>query len=159
MIEASEFRRVMGHFATGVTVVTTRRGDGSPCGLAANAFASVSLSPLLVLVCLDNRSDTRACIGDAGHFAVNVLEERGGETLSRRFSTYGIEDKFTGVAHRSEHTGAPVLDDALAWLDCRVTQALAAGDHTVFFGEVLAADAREGTPLVYYRGGYGRFVP
>jgi flavin reductase (DIM6/NTAB) family NADH-FMN oxidoreductase RutF len=159
MIDGSEFRRVMGHFPTGVAIVTTQRGDGRPCGLAANAFASVSLAPMLVLICLDHDSDTHGCVVEAGYFAVNVLDDRRGETLSRRFSTYGVDDKFTGTAFRVETTGAPVLEDALAWLDCRVVQRVGAGDHTVFIGEVLAADAREGAPLVYYRGGYGRFAP
>ncbi|HEU0052619.1 MAG TPA: flavin reductase family protein, partial [Longimicrobium sp.] len=82
-----------------------------------------------------------------------------GETLARRFAASEVDAKFTGVAWRGEHTGAPVLDEALAWLDCRVAERLPGGDHTVFMGEVLGADAREGTPLVYYRGGYGRFAP
>jgi flavin reductase (DIM6/NTAB) family NADH-FMN oxidoreductase RutF len=159
MIDTIEFRRVMGHFASGVTVVTTVRGGGDPCGLTANAVCSVSLDPVLVLVCVERGADTHGCIEEAGKFAVNVLCEEGGESLSRRFATWGVDDKFRGVAWREERTGAPVLEDALAWLDCRVAETLQAGDHTIFLGEVVAADAREGTPLVYYRGGYGRFVP
>lgn len=159
MIDPIEFRRVMGHFATGVTVVTTVRGDGEPCGLTASAVCSVSVNPVLVLVCVEHDADTHGCIVAAGKFAVNVLAEEGGESLSRRFATYEVEDKFRGVAFREELTGAPVLEGSLAWLDCRVSQAVEAGDHTIFLGEVVAGDAREGTPLVYYRGGYGRFVP
>ncbi len=159
MIDTSEFRRVMGHFATGVAVVTGRHPDGRPCGLAVNAFCSVSLEPTLVLVCLEHISASHGCIREAGAFAVNVLEQQRGESLARRFSTWGFDDKFRGVAYREERTGAPVLDDALAWLDCRLTDTMPGGDHTIFLGEVLAADAREGTPLVYYRGGYGRFLP
>lgn len=159
MIEASEFRRVMGHFASGVTVVTARRSDGVPCGLTANSFCSVSLHPPLVLVCVEYAADSHNCIRDMGAFAINVLEEGRGEGLSRRFAEWGLEDKFRGVAHREERSGAPVLEDALAWLDCRIVEAISAGDHSIFLGEVIAADAREGTPLVYYRGGYGRFVP
>lgn len=159
MIDPSEFRRVMGHFASGVTVITARRADGTPCGLTVSAVASVSLQPTLILVCIEHGADSHACIAEAGAFAVNVLGGERGETLSRRFATRDAEEKFQGIAYHSEWSGAPVLEDALAWLDCRTTQTIAAGDHTVFFGEVMAADAREGSPLIYYRGGYGRFVP
>ena len=158
MIDPSEFRRVMGHFATGVTVVTARTPDGALCGLTVNAFASVSLEPTLVLICIEKEADSHDCLLAAGAFAVNVLDERRGESLSRRFATFGLRDKFLGVAFRQEWSGAPVLEDALAWLDCRVAELIPGGDHTVVLGEVIRADAREGTPLVYYRGGYGRFV-
>lgn len=157
MIDASEFRRVIGHFASGVAVVTSCRGDGSPCGLTASALASVSLDPTLVLVCVDTRSESHACIERAGVYAVNVLEEGRGETLARRFSDAPAHTRFDGTAWHPERTGAPVLDEALAWLDCRVESAFPAGDHTIFVGEVLSSDTREGTPLLYYRGGYGRF--
>lgn len=159
MIDPIEFRRVMGHFASGVTVVTTVRGDGEPCGLTASAVCSVSVNPVLLLVCVEHGADSHDCIVTAGRFAVNVLADEGGESLSRRFATYEVEDKFRGVAFREEITGAPVLEASLAWLDCRISQAVEAGDHTIFLGEVVAGDAREGTPLVYYRGGYGRFTP
>jgi flavin reductase (DIM6/NTAB) family NADH-FMN oxidoreductase RutF len=157
MIDPNEFRRVMGHYATGVAVVTTPRDDGAAAGLTVSAVTSVSLDPRLILVCVDRASDTHRLIEAAGCFAVNVLEEGMGETLARRFSDGDVEDRFRGIAWRTERTGAPVLDDALAWLDCRVSAALPGGDHTIFVGEVLHADAREGTPLLYYRGGYGRF--
>ncbi|MDB4950252.1 MAG: hypothetical protein JWM27_2901 [Gemmatimonadetes bacterium] len=157
MIEDTEFRRVMGHFATGVSVVTTLRADGHPTGLTLSALASVSISPTMLLVCLDRASETHRAIARFGAFAVNVLAEGTGEALARRFAAKS--DKFTGVAFRSEATGAPVLDDALAWMDCRVVQALPGGDHTIYMGEVVAGDACPGTPLVYYRGGYGRLAP
>lgn len=159
MVDTSEFRRVMGHFPTGVVVVTSRRPDRTPCGLTVNAFCSVSLNPALVLVCVEGKADSHDFIRDSGYFAVSVLDQHGGETLSRRFATDLEADKFRGVAYREEVTGAPVLENAIAWLDCQVAQAIPAGDHTVFLGEVIAADAREGSPLVYYRGGYGRFIP
>ena len=158
MIDPSEFRRVLGHFPTGVTIVTSLHEDGSPCGLTVNAFCSLSLEPPLVLVCVENEADSFACIGRAGVFAVNILQEEG-EALSRRFSTWGVGDKFRGIAYRSQTTGSPILESALAWADCRVTDRVAGGDHTIFIGEVLEADAHEGSPLVYYRGGYGRFLP
>jgi len=160
MIDTSDFRRVVGHFASGVTVVTTLRPDGRPCGLTASAVCSLSLEPTMLLVCVETASTSHRCIADSGVFAVNVLAGDGrGETLARRFSEEETDGKFTGVAFREEHTGAPVLDGALAWLDCRLAEQCGGGDHTVFIGEVVAADAGEGTPLVYYRGGYGRFVP
>jgi flavin reductase (DIM6/NTAB) family NADH-FMN oxidoreductase RutF len=159
MIDTAEFRRVMGHFPTGVAVVTSLQPDAEPRGMTVNAFCSVSLSPILVLVCIDRVADSHDCIRDSAVFAVSVLDEERGESLSRRFASDDIEDKFHGVAYREESTGAPVLDAAIAWLDCRVVQAVPAGDHTLFVGEVVAADAREGRPLVYYRGGYGRFNP
>jgi flavin reductase (DIM6/NTAB) family NADH-FMN oxidoreductase RutF len=159
MIDASHFRRVMGHFAAGVTVVTTVRDDGHPAGLTVSAVASVSLQPTLVLACVDRASESHAFIASSGVFALNVLEEGEGETLARRFGTSTGTDKFVGVAFHPERTGAPVLDTALAWIDCRVAAAHQAGDHTIFVGEVEAAETREGTPLLYYRGGYGRFAP
>ena len=159
MIDTSEFRRVLGHFPTGVSIVTSRQEGGRPCGLTVNAFASVSLEPMLVMVCVEKTADSHGCIEAAGIYAVNVLEEGRGEALSRRFATWGMDDKFRGVAYHEAKTGAPVLDAALAWADCRVIDAFPTGDHTIFIGEVVDADAREGRPLVYYRGGYGRFEP
>jgi flavin reductase (DIM6/NTAB) family NADH-FMN oxidoreductase RutF len=158
-MEASEFRRVMGHFPSGVTIVTTRLGDGRACGLTVNAFCSLSLEPPLVLVCVERDAESHACISAAGYFAVNVLSGDGGESLSRRFATFGVEDKFDGVAFRVGGTGAPLLDAALAWVDCRVHASYPGGDHTIFVGEVVAAEAVDGSPLVYYRGGYGGFNP
>jgi flavin reductase (DIM6/NTAB) family NADH-FMN oxidoreductase RutF len=157
MIEDSEFRRVMGHFATGVAVVTTLHPDGRPCGATVSAVSAVSLAPTLLLVCLDHASESNRALAQFGSFAVNVLAEGTGEALARRFA--GKEDKFQGVRYRREITGAPVLNDALAWMECRVVQALPTGDHTIYVGEVMAADAYPGTPLVYYRGGYGRLGP
>jgi flavin reductase (DIM6/NTAB) family NADH-FMN oxidoreductase RutF len=159
MIDGSEFRRVMGHFATGVAIVTARTADGSPCGLTVNEFSSGSLDPPRVLVCIERAALSHDHIQKAGAFVVNVLAEERGELLARRFSTWGVNEKFDGVAYRTELSGAPVLESALAWLECRVHEAVPAGDHTIFVGEVLDADAHEGRALVYYRGGYGRFSP
>jgi flavin reductase (DIM6/NTAB) family NADH-FMN oxidoreductase RutF len=158
MMDSSDYRRVIGHFTSGVTVVTTLRPDGRPCGLTASAVCSVSLEPTMLLVCVETGAESHDCIERAGYFVVNVLAEGKGETLARRFADWDADDKFTGVAYRAELTGAPVLDEALAWLDCRVSSRCAGGDHTVFMGEVLAGDTGEGTPLLYYRGGYGRLA-
>ena len=157
-MEAAEFRRILGHMPTGVTVVAATEPDGAPRGLTASAVASTSLDPPLVLVCVERTSDTHACIGRAGAFAVSVLDE-GAEGLARRFATFPAEEKFEGVAYRRERTGSPVLESALAWVDCRVWARYDGGDHTIYVGEVVAGDAQEGSPLLYYRGGYARLTP
>lgn len=157
-IDPTAFRMILGHYATGVAVVTTREpGDGGPRGLTVNAFASVSLDPPLVLVCVDLGSETHDPIGANGRFAVNVLAE-GGAALADRFAGRGGTEKFEGVSWREEATGSPVLDEALAWVDCTLWARYPGGDHTIFVGEVVAGGVREGEPLLYYRGGYGRFT-
>jgi flavin reductase (DIM6/NTAB) family NADH-FMN oxidoreductase RutF len=157
-IGAAEFRRVLGHYATGVTVVSSVDGDGTVWGLTANAVSSVSLDPPLVLICIDREADTHRAIEASDAFAISVLDEDG-ERLARRFADAPVETKFEGIAYREEVTGAPVLDDALAWVDCRLWATYDGGDHSIFVGEVVAADAREGPPLLYFRGGYGRLSP
>jgi flavin reductase (DIM6/NTAB) family NADH-FMN oxidoreductase RutF len=157
-IETSEFRRILGHWVSGIAVVAARASTGSPCGLTANAVTSVSLQPPLVLVCIDRTADSHDCIRDAGAFSINVLASDQ-ERLARRFAEWDIATKFEGIAHSPGVTGAPVLDDALAWVECTVRDVLPGGDHTIFIGEVVAGDAGEGVPLLYYRGGYGRLVP
>lgn len=147
----------MGHWTTGVAVVTTRAA-GRPRGLTANAVCSLSLEPLLVLACLERSSDTHACIRTAGYFAINVLGADQ-ERIARRFAAHDGSDRFEGIAHREERTGAPVLEQALAWVDCRLWRADEGGDHAILIGEVLAGDAAAGQPLVFYRGGYGGISP
>lgn len=157
-LDRIELRRVMGHFATGVTVVTAAAETGEPYGLTANAVASVSLEPPLVLACVEAGSDTHPHIRAARAFAISVLAADQ-ESVARRFAEWAAADKFRAVAYRREVTGAPVLEDALAWVDCRLWAEYPGGDHTIFVGEVVAGDAREGAPLIFYRGGYGRFRP
>jgi flavin reductase (DIM6/NTAB) family NADH-FMN oxidoreductase RutF len=157
-IDTSEFRRILGHWVSGVAVVAARTKEGMLCGLTANAVASVSLRPPLVLVCIDHAADSHDCIRDAGTFSINILAADQ-ERLARRFAAWDINTKFEGVAHSPGATGAPLLDNALAWVECRLYGTTPGGDHTIFIGEVLDGDSREGTPLLYYRGGYGRFVP
>ena len=118
----------------------------------------MSLNPPLILVCVEHGADSHDCIRDAGVFTVNFLASDQ-ERIARRFAAWEVDTKFEGLAFHTEITGAPILEDALAWVDCRVYAEHQAGDHTIFIGEVLAGDAREGGPLMYYRGGYGRFVP
>ena len=157
-LESAEFRRILGHFVTGVTIVTaTDPETGEPCGLTANAVASVSLDPALVLVCVDHAADSHDRILASGFFAVNVLSEDQ-ERWSRRFSTWNTPEKFGGVPVHRAVTGAPILDAALAWIECRIWAKYPGGDHTILVGEALGGDAREGSPLIYYRGGYGRYT-
>lgn len=154
--EPAEFRRILGHLATGVAVVSAADPEtGATRGLTANAVASVSLDPPLVLACVERSADTHACIERAGAFAISILAADD-EALARRFADYPSERKFAGAAYRPEVTGAPVLEQALAWVDCRVWASYDGGDHTIFVGEVVAGDATDGSPLLYFRGGYGR---
>jgi flavin reductase (DIM6/NTAB) family NADH-FMN oxidoreductase RutF len=148
----TEFRTALRNFAAGVTVLTTRDKDGRPSGLTAIAFTSVSLDPPLVLVCVDHGATAHPAFRAHGRFAVNVLR-REQEALSRRFAASG-GDKFDGVPCHAGTTGLPLLDDALATLECRVVEAHEAGDHTIFIGAVEAASVGAGRPLVYFHGGY-----
>jgi flavin reductase (DIM6/NTAB) family NADH-FMN oxidoreductase RutF len=158
MPDQLHFRHVMGHFTTGVTVVTSRRPDGSPCGLTANSVASVSLDPVLVLVCLDRAAASHSCVIDGGAFAVCILGSDA-EHVARLFSEGERAERFAEAPWRRETTGSPVLEDALAWLDCRVQAVHEAGDHSIVVGEVRACGARDGDPLVFYRGEYHRIAP
>lgn len=155
-IDGNHFRHVLGHFLTGVTVITAIDPDsGEPVGMAASSFTSLSMDPPLVLFCAGNTSGTWARIQAAGRFAVNMLAEDG-EVLSRQMS--GRADKYEGVAWHAEQSGSPVLDDALAWIDCTIEAVHPGGDHAIVVGRVLGMDARDGVgPLAYYRGGYGSF--
>ena len=146
----------MGHFATGVTVITTRDIDGKPYGLTANSLCSVSLDPPLLLVCVDKRAESHPAFGRSGLFAVNILGI-GHEDLSRRFAVSG-GDKFVDVDHRSGVSGLPLLDGALASVECRVVAVHEAGDHTIFIGEVEHLQADNGDPLLFFRGKYRRLV-
>jgi flavin reductase (DIM6/NTAB) family NADH-FMN oxidoreductase RutF len=146
------FRAVMGHFATGVTVVTAAAPDG-PVGMTANAVCSVSLDPLLLLVCFDNEARTLPVVRENGRFGVNVLSA-GQEDLARLFASKRPErEKFAGVAH-TVHDGIPVIEGVLAWVGCRLERLLPGGDHTIGIGAVEAAEAGRGDPLLWYRGRY-----
>ena len=136
---------------SGVTVVTTVLNDVY-FGLTVSSFTSLSLDPQLIMISVDRRLGSHAAIHEAGLFAVNILAEDG-ERLSRHFASREA-DKFKGVAYHFGQTGAPLLDDALATLECRVVQEAVGGDHTVFMGEVVGTSVSEGKPLVYFRSGY-----
>ena len=156
-IEKSELRRVMGHFATGVTVITTRDESGRPFGLTANAVTSVSLTPPLILVCVDKKADTYPHFDRSKVFTVNILSDDQ-EGVSRRFATSGIE-KFEGIGYHRTETGCAILDDAVGYMDCRIIDSYDAGDHTIYLGEVLSADANDVPPLLFFRGGYRKLAP
>jgi flavin reductase (DIM6/NTAB) family NADH-FMN oxidoreductase RutF len=147
-----EFRAALRLFAAGVTVVTTRDEEGRPTGLTASAFTSVSLDPPLVLVCVDRAATAHPSVLCHGWFAINVLA-RGQEALSRQFAV-SSGDKFTGVGYRAGLAGLPLLDGALATLQCRLVQDHDGGDHSIFVGQVEQAAARAGAPLVYFQGDY-----
>jgi flavin reductase (DIM6/NTAB) family NADH-FMN oxidoreductase RutF len=148
----TEFRTALRSFATSVTVVTTRDREGHPSGLTASAFTSVSLDPPLVLICVDHAATAHPDFRERGWFAVNILR-REQEALSRRFAASG-GDKFRGVTCHEGRTGLPLLDGALATLECRIVEAHEAGDHTIFIAEVETASVTEGRPLVYFHGDY-----
>jgi flavin reductase (DIM6/NTAB) family NADH-FMN oxidoreductase RutF len=152
--DRDELRRVMGHFATGVTIVTTHDGAGRCYGFTANAVCSVSLAPPLVLICVDKRAESYPAFERSGAFVINILGAHQ-EEISRRFAVSGGE-KFTGLACRNAGTGAPVLEGALAWVECRVVAVHEGGDHTIYVGEVEDAGAAEGHPLLFFRGRYHR---
>lgn len=147
-----EFRRALGQFASGVTVVTMRDQDGKPQGITVSAFASVSLDPPLILVSIDKRASLHNSLTEGSAFSVNILAEDQ-ELISRRFASKE-EDRFEGVGFSYGVNGAPLLTGALASLECRVVYAYPGGDHTIFVGEVEATDVTEGKPLAYFRGGY-----
>ena len=151
------FRRVMGQFATGVTVVTTRLGD-EVHGLTVNAVCSVSLEPLLVLVCVDHAADTHPLLEKSGVFAVNILSDEQ-EDLSRLFAgpTEEKAGRLEAMGYRTAVTGAPIMKACLAYLDCRVVAAYPGGDHTIFVGQVEEAEIGEDSPpLLFFRGRYAR---
>jgi 3-hydroxy-9,10-secoandrosta-1,3,5(10)-triene-9,17-dione monooxygenase reductase component len=154
--DEAQFRAVLGHFATGVTVITAI-DDDEPVGMAANSFTSVSLEPPLVLFCAATSSTTWPRIQRSGAFTVNILGSHQ-EDVSRLFATRGA-DRFGSVGWRIGVGGSPVLDDVLAYLDCKIEAEHDAGDHVIVVGRVLdlgiTADA---SPLLFHRGVYGRLL-
>ncbi len=153
-VDASSFRRALGQFASGVTVVTTRDASGQPRGLTVSSFCSVSLHPPLVLVCIDHRADTNLGMRESGLFAVSVLREDQ-VAVSRRFAA-SEEDKFEGFAFTEGRLRLPLVPGAVAHLQCRVRSFHDEGDHAVWVGEVLSLATHPGSPLLYHRGGYHR---
>jgi flavin reductase (DIM6/NTAB) family NADH-FMN oxidoreductase RutF len=151
MIDDAAFKLAMSHFASGVTVVTTEH-DGRQYGMTVASFASLSLHPPLVLVCIEKSTKTHDAIVAAQRFGVSILAAGQGD-VSNRFASR-LDDKFTGVEVERGELGVPLIAGALTQLECRVHDQLAGGDHSIFIGEVVDTKTREGQPLVYYRSGY-----
>lgn len=151
-INPDEFRRALGHFAAGVTVVTACGKENQPAGITVTAFSSLSLDPPLVLVCIDRRAYLHKFLSPGAPFVVNLLAADQ-EALSRRFASRG-PDQFDGIGYTLNADGVPLLKDVLAAVECRSVAEHEAGDHSIFVGEVQNASVREGKPLLYFRGGY-----
>lgn len=154
-IDKNQLRQVMGHFATGVSIITTISKDGELVGLTANALTSVSLVPPLLLICVDKKAESYPHFAESNLFTVNVLATDQ-EDISRRFATSG-GNKFEGVSYRKGANGAPILNNVLAFMECRIVGSFEGGDHTIYLGEIEEASTAEGEPLLFYRGGYRSF--
>ncbi|MEZ5143586.1 MAG: flavin reductase family protein [Acidimicrobiales bacterium] len=153
--DSAKFRQVLGHFPTGVTVITAPGPDG-PLGFAVGSFASLSLEPPQVLFCAGQSSSTWPKIREAGKFCVNVLAEDQ-EDVCRVFASKA-DDKFAEVGWKHSGNGSPLLTGVLAFIDCDIAQVVPSGDHDVVIGAVTDLDVlHEGGPLLFFRGGYGRF--
>lgn len=150
-IDEAGFKLAMSHFASGVTVVTTEHA-GSDYGMTVASFASLSLRPPLVLICVEKSVKTHDAIMGAGRFGVSILSSAQTE-ISGRFASK-VEDKFTGIAVRRGELGSPLIEGAICTLECRLHSQLPGGDHTIFVGEVVDARTSEDAPLVYFRSGY-----
>jgi flavin reductase (DIM6/NTAB) family NADH-FMN oxidoreductase RutF len=146
------FREVFGRFATGVAVITSA-GPTGVGGMTANAICSLSLNPLLALVCFENQARTLPIVRDAGRFAINVLSSSQADLAGVFASKLPEAEKLDGVEHRIEG-GAPIIDGALAWAACELRELIAGGDHTIGIGEVVAMGLGSGEPLLWYAGHY-----
>ncbi|MGV9799181.1 flavin reductase [Mycobacterium sp. NPDC003449] len=153
-VDTDLFRHVVGHLASGVTVVTTRV-DGRDYGMTASSVTSLSMEPPMMLACVNNAVPTATAIERSGRYTVNVLGQTQGE-LAYQFAA-PRPDKFDGVAVERGIADVAILSEAIAALECEVTEQVTGGTHSVFLGYVLAATARDGAPLTYFRGGFGRF--
>jgi 3-hydroxy-9,10-secoandrosta-1,3,5(10)-triene-9,17-dione monooxygenase reductase component len=154
-LDQARFREVLGHFATGVTIVTALE-EGAPVGFSCQSFAALSLDPPMVVLAPARTSTSWPRIRAAGSFCVNILGEHQ-EAVCRAFAISG-GDKFSGVGWRPGITGAPVIDNSLAVVECELGDIFDGGDHEIVTGRVVALEVGEGGPLLFYRGGFGRFV-
>jgi len=153
-VEQAEFRQALAHFASGVTVITTQH-QGQLHGTTVSSFCSLSLQPPLVLVGIDLSATIHDLIIESEVFAVNVLAEHA-EATSRHFARR-IPDKFSGISYSLGQLGAPLLDDALTRLECRLVERYPGGDHSIFIGEVVSTSTQlDSLPLLYFRSKYGR---
>jgi flavin reductase (DIM6/NTAB) family NADH-FMN oxidoreductase RutF len=158
VVAAEDFRAAMGSFAAGVTVITTLDAKGAPHAVTATAFSSVSLSPPLCLVCIAKQTRTHQPLLVKGSFAVNILRA-GQEWLSARFASSEL-DRFASVPWEAGAvTGCPIIEGALAWMECLVVEIHSGGDHDIFLGRPTSVSVHDGTPLVYWRGSYSTLPP
>ena len=155
-VDAARFRALLGRFATGVTVLTLKDAHGRPRGMTASAVAAASLDPPLVLVCVDRRADLHPVLDGRVPFVLNVLAADQ-ETLSRRFAAEE-GDRLAGVAFRANAGGLPLLDGAVAHIECDWHGMFPSGDHTAFLGLVTGGAVSERRPLLHHRGGYGTWA-
>jgi len=159
-LTSKQFRRALGQFATGITVVTVEREPGQVFGMTANSFTSVSLEPMLVLVCVDQRAKILAMLHKKKRFGISVLKQ-GQQAISEYFAqseqSHEAEQRLSIRYHRTP-SGMPVLDETLLCLSCKVVAAHVSGDHTVFVGEVEDAETHEGEPLLFFQGEYRKIA-
>ncbi len=153
-LDPDAFRAVMGRFASGVTVVTATDVNGEDHGMTVSAFASVSLQPPLVVVCIDRDASMHDVLAAAEHFAVNILASTQ-ESIARRFADTGAQ-RFEGIGYHRGENGAPILNDVLAYIECKRISTTVTGDHTVLIADTVATAMRDARPLLYYRGGFAQ---
>jgi 3-hydroxy-9,10-secoandrosta-1,3,5(10)-triene-9,17-dione monooxygenase reductase component len=154
-LDQARFREVLGHFATGITIVTALE-EGQPVGFSCQSFAALSLDPPMVVLAPARTSTSWPRIRAAGSFCVNILGEHQ-EAVCRAFAISG-GDKFAGIGWRPGITGAPMIDGSLAVVECELGEIFEGGDHEIVTGRVVGLEVGEGGPLLFYRGGFGRFV-
>jgi flavin reductase (DIM6/NTAB) family NADH-FMN oxidoreductase RutF len=153
-VDAGRFRSVMRRWASGVSIVTTRCGPGIQA-ITVSSFCSLSLDPPLVVICIDHKARSHALLRSERRFAVNILRADQRPLADRAAGREGEEgNRLEGVPHATAATGAPVLEDCLAWLDCVVVAEHEGGDHTLFVGRVEAAGHADGSPLLWFNGAY-----
>ncbi len=154
-VAAESFKQALSRWASGITIVTCRTADRPIHGMTASSLASASLDPPLVLVCVNRNALTHALIAEQGAFGINILRSDQQEVSSRCAGFLGAKAHFLDdQPYRTGESGAPLLEDALSWLECTLWRSYDAGDHTIYVGEVQSAGATEGEPLLWYQRGY-----
>ncbi len=151
MVSEEKFRHVMGHFATGVTILASRNRRGVPVGLTVSAFTSVSLDPPLVLVCIHRAAEAHDSILQAGHFGLSFLREEQAD-LALTFAMADPKERFAGMDIGNGPAGSPLIPGAMAWVDCQVEETYPGGDHSVILGRVVGCEAEGGNPLLFFKG-------